>query len=373
MEKDVTERFVRVCQKLDELRFAGTTDWGVLGPNIFKNPRLAPSTRLFLFWLCSIIDQFYGYTTIWTKGEKAMLRLLEGTPRSFSDVDEKMQNLRKDRRGRTMGDIYIENGRFALVRDDYERIKNTFEFLEQYGNREKDFGTAFVETLAGLLSRCAGNKGILKFAYFLDGGLFSGITVSTNPSTSELRMFQKKPRKRLWMFIMFLRRDPAVLNLFREALTEVCDGNVSSNLFNTWEDVSRFDPKEVELPGDMWNVRLFAALLSELPSFLEKSPKDARVLARELATRYSISPSAFDVTFELGANRCRSLECDQCPFGENTLCHKGTEKACSISEWLFPYYEKDSRGEICSAKDCPIAKDIGKNICSRQVDREVQH
>lgn len=374
MGADATERFVKVCQKLDELRFVGTTDWGLLGQNIFKNSRLASPTRLFLFWLCSIIDQFYRYVTIWTNGEKAMLELIEDSPQSFSDVEEKMKNVRKDRKGNTICDIFTNTGKFVLVRDDYERIKNTFEFLEHRGDQQKDFGVLFVKTLVELLSKCPGENGILKLAYFLDGWMFSGITISTNPSVAELRLLQEEPRKRLWMFIMLLRRDPAVLNLFRSALIEAYDENVGNNVFNTWNDENLFDPKGIELPGDMWNKRLFAALLSELPAFLEKSPREARSLARVLASQYAISPSIFDVTFELGANRCRSLNCEKCPFGDNKLCHKGKDKSCSVSDWLFPYYEKDSQGTKCNAKSCPIAEDAGRNLCStREIDRDIEH
>jgi len=370
---DATGRFVKVCRKLDELRFAGTTDWGSLGQNIFKNSRLAPSTRLLLFWLCSMIDQFYRYVTIWTNGEKAMLKLIEDSPQSFLDVKEKMKNARQDRKGNTICDISIDTGKFALVRDDYKRIKNTFEFLEHRGDQQKAFGVLFVKTLAELLSKCHGENGILKLTYFLNGWMFNSTAVSANPSIAELRMLQEEPRKRLWMFIMLLRRDPAVLNLFRSALTEAYGENVGSNLFNMWKDENLFDPREIELPGDMWNKRLFAALLSELPAFLKKSPKEARSLARALASQYAISPSVFGVTFELGANRCRSLNCDKCPFGDNKLCHKGKEKTCSVSDWLFPYYEKDSQGTDCHAKSCAIAEDAGRNLCTREIDREVEH
>lgn len=373
MDMDTTERFVIVCQKLDELRFAGTIDWGLLGPNIFRNFKLPASTRLFLLWLCSMIDQFYGYVTIWTNGEKAMLELIEDSPRSFSDAREKMRNFRIDRRENTICDISFETGKFTLVRDDYRRIENTFKFLEHYGNQQTGLDVRFVKALGELLARCCGKNGILKMAYFLDGWMFSGIDVSQNPSSAELQRFRRKPRKRLWMFIMFSRRDPSVLNLFRRALIEAYGKKRGNDLFNIWNDQAMFDPKEIELPGDMWNNRLFAALLSELPPFLKKSPKEARSMARELAAQYAISPSVFDVTFELGANRCRSLNCDQCPFGDNKLCHKGKEMCCTISDWLFPYFEKDSQGTICSAESCPIARDIGKNLCSRQIDREIEH
>jgi len=367
---NVTESFVNVCQKLDELRFAGTVNWGILGKNIFRNMQLNASTRLFLFWLCSIIDQFYGYVTIWTNGEKAMLKLIDGNPKSFSEVKEKIRNLRRDRKGNIAGDIFINGRKFRLVRDDYKRIKNTFEFLTKYDKPETSFGVKFVYVLGELIVGFHGKNGILKMTYLLDGWMFSKTPISLDPTLSQLQKFRKKPRKRLWMFVMFLRRDPAVLNLFRKALIEVYGNDTGNALFNIWNHENRFDPKEIELPGDMWNERLFKALLSELPTFLKQKPKQT---ARRLALTYNLSPSIFDVTFELGANKCRSMECSLCPFGDNKLCHKGKERLCSVGGWLFPYYEKEDRGMICRPEDCPIAKDQGKNLCTRQIDREITH
>ena len=77
------DALVKVCIKLDGLRFKGNIDWGILGRSIFKNQELKPSTRIFLFWLCSIIDQFYPYVKIWTDGERAMLNILKNKPKSF--------------------------------------------------------------------------------------------------------------------------------------------------------------------------------------------------------------------------------------------------------------------------------------------------
>ncbi|UCE15269.1 MAG: hypothetical protein JSV12_05110 [Candidatus Bathyarchaeota archaeon] len=370
MKTDITSSFVRVCRKLDELRFRSTVNWGVLGKNIFRNSQLKASTRLFLFWLCSIIDQFYGYVTLWTKGEKAMLRLIEDNPRSFSEVKDKIENLRRDRKGNILGDIFFNGGKIGLVRDDYKRINNSFEFLTRYNKPEPNLGIKFAKVLGELIAGCHGKNGVLKMAYFLDGWMFSNILISLDPTLTELHRFREKPRKRLWMFIMFLRRDPSVLNLFQKALIEVHGNNNGNALFSIWNDKSRFDPKEVELPGDMWNQRLFKALLSELPKFLKQKPKQT---ARELALRYDLSPSIFDVTFELGANKCRSMECSLCPFGDNQLCHKGKEKFCSITDWLFPYYEKGHHGIMCNPEDCPIGKDLGKSLCTRKIDREITH
>jgi hypothetical protein len=74
-----------------------------------------------------------------------------------------------------------------------------------------------------------------------------------------------------------------------------------------------------------------------------------------------------DVTFEIGVNACKRKECSKCPFGENKLCHKGNEKYCSITSWLFPYYTKEPQ-ITCQPEDCPIGEDLGKNLCGRKVD-----
>ena len=52
MKFNATESFVKVCQKLDEHRFVGAVNWGLLGKNVFGNSKLRASTRLLLFWLC---------------------------------------------------------------------------------------------------------------------------------------------------------------------------------------------------------------------------------------------------------------------------------------------------------------------------------
>ena len=370
MTFDAMDSFVMACQKLDELRFAGTTDWGILGKNILRNKQLKASTRLLLFWLCSIIDQFYGYVNIWTNGERAMLKLIVDDPHSFSDVKQKIENLSRDRKGNILGDIFSHGKKFALVRDDYKRIRNTFEFLTQYARPETSLDVKFVKAIGELIAGCYGTNGIPRIAYFLDGWMFSDITVSVKPSLTELRRFRNKPRKRLWMFIMFLRRDPSVLNLFKEALIEVHGKDNGNTLFDIWQGPSKFDPKEIELPGDMWNQRLFKALLSELPAFLKQNPKQT---ARKLASRFNLSPSIFDVTFELGANKCKFLDCSPCPFGDNEICHKGKYRFCSVTDWLFPYYRRKDTGRICDPEVCPIGKDLGKSLCTREIDREITH
>jgi hypothetical protein len=205
-----------------------------------------------------------------------------------------------DGKGNRLGDIIIKSGSFTLVRDDYSRLKNVFSGLSKI-NPNNDFDQQFVRLLGQLIEENQGKNGILKITYFLDGWLFSNSATSNAPTISQLDRFRELPRKRLWMFVMFLRRDPCIRNLFREALLQIFGNERGQILFEKWSDDSAFDPKDIELPGDMWNARLFKALLANIGDFEKQKPKQ---LAREIASRYSILPSTLDVTFELGANKC---------------------------------------------------------------------
>ncbi len=366
MRMERVNRFVRVCIKLDELRFAGTIDWDGLAKNIFHNPRLTASDRVFLFWLCSMIDQFYQYTRIWTVGEAAMLKIIESRPRDLSDlrgiiVDGKI--------------IWIGDERFILVRDDLKRIENTFKFLFGYSEIEGDPSIKFVHFLGELIDRLGGAGGTLRFGYYVNKHLWQGEkyeSIDVNLSERELKRFLKSSRKRLWMFIMFLRRDPSIMRIFRDALIEVY-GQVGGNqLYNIWVDEEKFSTKELELPSDMWNQRLFDALLREV---IEGKVNEAKKVARELAKEYNISPTVFDVTFELGANICVKQECSKCPFGDNQLCSRAEGEICPLTNWLYPYYRKDTSAPelLCKPQNCPIGQDLGKNLCTREIDKTITH
>jgi len=352
------ESFVKVCMKLDELRFRNTIDWKELAPNIHKNENLKNSEKIFLFWLCSVIDQFYNYEKIWTDGERAMLIVLK-TCNSSSDFEALLSDIRKDKKGNVIADIPLNEENFTLVRDDFLRIKNTLDYLAN-SKYEGDLHTRFIKLLGDAISSIEGSHRMLKFAHLLNCTLWENSRF-LSVSERELEKFRNKQRKRLWMFIMFLRRDPSILRIFEKALLEVYGKIEGKRIFSIWIDEEKFSQKEIELPGDMWNIRLFKAMGIR---------KNARRTARKLSKIYGISPSVFDVTFEIGANKC-TKGCKNCPFGDNELCHKGTEKYCPIPDWLFLSTKEPKI--LCEPENCPIGKDLGKNLCGRKIDFGIEH
>jgi hypothetical protein len=337
------KRFTKVCIKLDELRFKNPISFEGI-----DNLRIKSAEKIYLLWLCSMIDQFYPYETIWESGKKAMHTLLKAN--SFDAAKKMMKNIGKDKKGDIVADIPINNEKtFKLVRDDYIRIKNTFDFLSTF--EDGDIPSRFVKFLGNCILAFQG-KGIHELAYYLNSCLWNNSPVESF-SEKEVREFLDMRRKRLWMFIMFLKRNPSTL--FRKALMEVYGEKEGEKLFSLWKDDKKFDPKEIELPGDVWNIRLF--------EYLEISKKNARQKARELASKFNISPSVFDVTFQIGADKCPSGKnpCEEwhnCPFGENKKCHKGNKKFCSVAQWLF-----GDDNIVCEPKNCPIGNDLGKKMC----------
>ena|GEM_PF-5858714 len=365
--RDLIDRFVKVCIKLDELRFAGTIDWNGLATNIFHNLKLSNSDKVLLFWLCSIIDQFYPYERIWTVGERAMLKLLEEVT-DPKDLEHVVIN------GRV---IKLNGEQFILVRDDLERIQKTYTFLSSYSEVDGSPSIKLVHFLGQLIGKLHGKGGVVKLAYYINRHLWHGkpyTQVSFYVDRRELKKFLEQSRKRLWMFLMFLRRDPSIQQILRNALIEVYGSSKGAQLYELWINEEKFSTKELELPSDMWNQRLFNALIGRVvPGKL----RDAKKIARKLAEKYDISPTVFDVTFEVGANKCKQGECVNCSFGDNQLCQKERREGeiCPLTEWLYPYYRKDpSTPQLkCKPQQCPIGQNLGANLCTRIINRTFKH
>ena len=96
--------------------------------------------------------------------------------------------------------------------------------------------------------------------------------------------------KRLWMLIMYLRRDKGVVRcLLRRALDRVPNG---MQAFDSWIDEGYFDPNECELPVD-------TRVLSGWKKFGLFDPpaqkvKEVAEQARKLAREKGVAPASFD-------------------------------------------------------------------------------
>ena len=97
--------------------------------------------------------------------------------------------------------------------------------------------------------------------------------------------------KRVWMFLMFIRRDQNIIkNLFSIALESVDNGKEA---LKYWYDNNYFSEKESELPVDVRVQSVWPKMFNE--SNLDT--KEIGIRAHNLALKYNIPPSAFDAIF----------------------------------------------------------------------------
>ena len=352
-----TEKFVKVCAKLDELRFDRST-WPMYeARRILKGRKPAP-VRLLLFWLCCSIDRFYTARKIWKAGEAAIDSLLDDYNRGFADVEEYILPVK----GKQSWRVVFKGGEFILVWDMKNRIKNTLNYLGRFYDGDI---TSFLAEIIGDPSN-HGPAGLQKIGYFVDECLFSGnaeVTASfmPNPTDRELKKLLKKDRKRLWMFLMFLKRDPPIRKLFQGALNARF-GELGEKIYQTWIDETKYSEKDLPLPTDMWNKRVFNVIGARIALTNRKNVKKA---AQELCRRYKdivCSPTVFDVTFSVGSTLCKQEDHGGCPFGDNNYCQ--SDDLCNLAEILFKQKVR------CTFPHCAIGQNIGKNLCTREIERE---
>jgi hypothetical protein len=110
--------------------------------------------------------------------------------------------------------------------------------------------------------------------------------------------------KRLWVLLMYLRRDNSLVRcLFERALNGV---NGGQKALGYWYDDKYLDPKECQLPVDKWVKENWIELMSgsafssrqQLEAVADAvKPRVVAEQAKALAGHHDVSPSAFDVLF----------------------------------------------------------------------------
>lgn len=265
---DNLDNFIREAAKLDKFRFETSYEW--YEPKtyentkrfIFENPN--PDKGLLLFFLCCWLDLQMDYRIIWSRHlEKA----------SYWIDDPK---------------------RFEIPRGSYPA---TMPNLIKTLNVANSFGSIsnwFIETILNIVKDNSKNKGNL---YRLAGHIMSDLLEPSKYLSSTISYLKQGNAdllgnwKRLWMLIMFLRRDNNIIkNLLGKAFENKKNG---MKALNYWYDKDYFNKNESELPVD---IRI-KERLPRLWGLGELSEKDVSYKAHEIAKNYKIPPSTFDAIF----------------------------------------------------------------------------
>jgi len=269
------DTFLANAAEADRLRFGKSPEWSeppiaasVRG-RIFLNPD--PDEGLLLFILAAWLDLQAPYIRVWNQ----MLEQAQTWLRSNAWHDP------------TVG---LPRGAFAQTRPHLLKTVRALT-APQYSRR---ISAWFASTVIRIVEHHSIHRGNL---YRFVGAVCSDLYEAKDDTFVSLMRQGMLPTdyvgqhyKRLWMTVMFLRKDANVVRcLLRRALATVERG---PKAIEYWEDDSFFDPKECELPVD---TRVKAAWTS-LP-FVTPGDRSVEVIAREarmLARKSSVAPATFD-------------------------------------------------------------------------------
>lgn len=263
-------KFIQDVVKLDGYRLSSGADWGNPGHGgnpiklIFKNPN--PDTGLLLYILCNWMDLQLPTERVWSE-------LLEQANEWIS------------------GRGSMPRGSFNPVRP---HLKQTWGTARKYGSISNWFAARITE-IAHKHGRGSGN------IYRIAGLIFRDLLDPSKKRKRNTRGQKELDKgrcallddwKRLWVLLRGLRRDNSLRRcLFTRALKTVSNGGKA---IEYWYDDSYFDPMECQLPVDGWVRDNWISIMNSTNKLRRRNVAQE---AKQLASRYNVSPSVFDVLF----------------------------------------------------------------------------
>ena len=247
--------------KRDKERFTTGFEWEELdgAMNIIFNPDnkfgLDADKRLLIFWMCCILDRQAKVKKVWNNGVLQSVEYIQRTRKNYPKI------------------------RF----DESENFRKTEKTLRNYDN-------SFIKWFASKIEKLKpyGEGSLYKFTYEVFNDLLAG-------STTTIELQYGKPGllgewKRLWMFIMFLRRDKSYIKkLVEEAFSLLPNGK---KLAKTWYNDKLFNPIESELPVDNRIKNSFKNIFK-----IKFTEKEIGRIAHKFGRQEKIPPSTLDVLY----------------------------------------------------------------------------
>jgi len=346
----------------------------------------SPSQSLLVHWLTYITDIQRPWQNVWNFGQRVFAEIV----RSFSiqnfqasgDVHQTLCHVQR------FLDAFREEQQTGKVRAfrcrDIKytpRFPNQHDFIERTltllaHDFSKNFVRFMVESIHAWSAAQDGLGNVARDLYFL--------TYSKHPLEESVRLFKNRANyppwkrfgnKRVWASLRDYRKSPIHLELFHQGLIETQGSTKGDELFKTWITSESFRLRFLELPGDVWNIQFLKKLVEPLAkdhNILLKSSWPASRKAREIYNEMgenSFYPEQLDVSFDLSSKTCENGMCSVCPFGPTDLvrlCLKenpdtARNKYCPVLLATCQYRTR------CDPESCPIAKNIGKQLCQGPV------
>jgi len=250
--------------ELDEKRFASGYTWKKFNGamDILFNPEnrygLNADKRLLVFWMCCVLDRQVPVEKVWNEGVNQSIDYLQHKRREYPRL------------------------RF----DESCYLRKTEETLREYDNSFIKWFASKIEEL-----RPYGKGSLYRFTYKVLNELLGAY-----PDEAYKLQLGKVGLlghwKRLWMFIMFLRRDRSYIQgVVKDAFTSLSGG---VKLLEIWYDNKLFSPTESELPVDRRVKNTFADIFR-----VQLSERRIAEIAHRFSEQERVPPSILDVLYLL--------------------------------------------------------------------------
>jgi len=268
IDKEKLDDFIKEARELDKFRFDTSYEWqepvtyGYTKKYIFENPN--PDKGLLLFFLCCLLDLQMDYRTVWS-------RHLEQAANWIEDPEN----------------ISIPRGHYPATERNLIKTLNV-------ANESRSISNWLKNKLLEIVKNNPNNDGNL---YRLAGNIMSDLLEPSKELRSTIDGLKYGHVgllgnwKRLWMLVMFLRRDKNIIkNLLIRAFK---NKEFGLEALNYWYKDDYFDENESELPVDIRIREKWTKLWNQMGM----TEKDVAINANKIANKYGIPPSTFDVIF----------------------------------------------------------------------------
>ncbi|MCM8765714.1 MAG: hypothetical protein NC920_02560 [Candidatus Omnitrophica bacterium] len=351
---------------LDEARWE-TEDWG-LGWDDPACQSLNSSEKMLAHWITYITDMQMRADIVWERGLPIFAELVHEYTSTNRPPEEILVSFFVVTKSPSKEKVPTISKRDQTInftpryKWHYDQIIRTLELLTRYDRSLVEFikqNKDRWKAKGKSLRRVAHALDLLTYRY--DKEKAHQILNSENFLLEDYDKWEKAManpighgRKRLWAAI----RDYIKFKPFRRCLEES----------SAWSDDFTFE--QLELPGDIWNIRftkniIFPLAKKYIPdvklfkdNFLSSS-KLARFIYEAVGLPFY--PERLDVSFDFAPRMCERKLCDICIFGQNEakeFCQSSFRpRICPVLLICAGYKRK------CKPEACPVINDVGAGIC----------
>jgi hypothetical protein len=392
-----------IIKWLDEARWSETSSSSPIPGPVFAS--LSDSGKILTHWLAYITDQQRSWEDVWFLGGPVFAEICESYNQSTNGQDvinllksytkvnpdvKKKDDVFSSKKQRIQvqlidytprfGSHLVSIARVLRVLVDYDKslaafITSNANFVFAGKNINDDSIVARIAFLLYLISYDDIPSGLTSYTKqseeFIQDMEFNYDYVKNllvnKENLEDLYqwwLINKRFHKRLWAaFRNYIKPGSRYADIFLKSLNSVGGSAISNFIINNRSEVV----SQLELPGDIWNLRFNKFLFGDeiaRPADLREYYKKLNSPQNQMRGYY---PEQFDVSWDFAPRMCDAAQESLCPFKngnklkEYCLCYNGDKpngRRCSITKILCGYET------FCYPDKCPILNNPLLDICA---------